>query len=168
MPTIPVVVTWNDASFSINVDTDEPVDAFRLQLQELTGVPCARQIIAGFPAGPLKASSWADIALNGDPITFVMSGESAAGPSIPPIASDSAKAATVVPPPPPRLASPEASPSTARLLNVTVKTTQGAIMRLSNLAPDCCVGHIKTLLAQPPHCCGPPAHIKLAYKGMCA
>ena len=168
MPIIPVVVTWNDASFSIDVDTDEPVDAFRLQLQKLTGVPCARQIIAGFPAGPLKASSWADIALNGDPITFVMSGESAAGPSIPPIASDSAKAATVVSPPPPRLASPEAAPLNAKLLNVTVKTTQGAIMRLSNLAPDCCVGDIKALLAQPPHCCASPVRMKLAYKGMCA
>ena len=170
MPIIPVVVTWNGASFSIKIDTTEPVVTFRRHLQELTGVPYAGQILTGFPGGPLKASSWADSALNGDTISVIMSGECAAGPSISPLAPDtgSAEAATFVPQPPSLLQSPEVAPSNAKLLKVTVKTTQGSVMCLSDISPYCCTSHIKELLAQHPHCCGHPAQMKLAYKGMCA
>ena len=137
-------------------------------LQELNGVPCAGQILTGFPGGPLKASSWADIPLNGDTVSVIMSGECAAGPSISPPAPDGAEAAIDVPQPPSLLQSPEVVPSNAKLLKVTVKTTQGAVMCLSDISPDCCTSHIKELLAQHPHCCGHPAQMKLAYKGMCA
>jgi hypothetical protein len=70
MPIFPVVVTWKGASFNIKLDTAEPVENFRLQLQTLTGVPCAGQKLMGFPGGVLKASSWTEVALKGDKISF--------------------------------------------------------------------------------------------------
>jgi hypothetical protein len=180
MPVIPVVVTWKGSSFNIKLDTAEPVEAFRLQLQALTDVPCSGQKIMGFPGGVLKASSWAEIPLKGDKISVIMSGEriaaSAAVTATPPpgpLASDCAAAAAAVSllsllPNPQRIASePSASAATTTtLVKVAVKTAQGAIMLLPDLAPDCLIGRIKMLLSQPPHSCGQPVDMKLVYKGV--
>ena len=177
MPVIAVVVTWKGSSFNIKLDTAEPVEAFRLQLQALTDVPCSGQKIMGFPGGVLKASSWAEIPLKGDKVSVIMSGErvaaSAAGTanSDPP-ARDCAAAAAAVSqlcllPSPQRVESdPSVSAATTTtLLKVTVKTAQGALMLLPEIAPDCLIGRIKMLLSQPPHSCGQPVDMKLIYKG---
>lgn len=167
MPIVPVVMTWKGASFNIQLDTAEPVEVFRLQLQMLTGVPCAGQKIMGFPGGVLKASSWTEIVLKGDKISVVLSGESAAAP-----APASAAATADVPQPSHRPKSSEgastSSSSLAKLLTVTVKTAQGAALCLADLPADCLMGHIKLLLSQPPHSCGQPVTMKLVYKGKCA
>ncbi len=52
------------------------------------------------------------------------------------------------------------------LLKVTVKTAQGAVMFLPELAQDCLIGRIKMLLSQPPHSCGQPVDMMLMYKGV--
>jgi hypothetical protein len=180
MPVIPVVVTWKGSSFNIKLDTAEPVETFRLQLQALTDVPCSGQKIMGFPGGVLKASSWAEIPLKGDKISVIMLGEriaaSAAGTANPPPgppASDCAAAAAAdsqlsLLPNPQRI---ESEPSvraatTTTLVKVAVKTAQGTVMSLPELAPDCLIGRIKMLLSQPPHSCGQPVDMKLIYKGV--
>ncbi len=180
MPVITVVVTWKGSSFNIKLDTAEPVEAFRLQLQALTDVPCSGQKIMGFPGGVLKASSWAEIPLKGDKISVIMSGEriaaSAAVTATPPPGpadSDCAAAAAAVSqlsllPNPQRI---ESDPSvtaatTTTLVKVAVKTTQGAVMFLPELSSDCLIGRIKMLLSQPPHSCGQPVDMKLIYKGV--
>ena len=167
MPIVPVVVTWKGALFNIKLDTAEPVEIFRLQLQTLTGVPCAVQKLMGFPGGVLKASSWTEIALKGDKISVVMSGESVTAP-----APASATATVDVPQPshPPTSSegastSSETSSSLAKLIKVTVKTAQGAAMCIADLPADCLMGRIKLLLSQPPHSCGQPVSMKLIYKG---
>jgi hypothetical protein len=297
MPIVPVVVTWKGASFNIKLDTAEPVEDFRLQLQALTAVPCAGQKIMGFPGGVLKASSWADVALKGDKISVVMSGESVPAPaahSSPSLAiisckvtfnfvkgpcvgrvithdfdagatvaqmkqylqqehgacdprthslvlvweeqgikltddamtaaalgvvicitvnvakkgsadilasapspsvalpsstayskqsathqlsggfidnsSASAAAATahvLQPSQLPNISEGASMPSSilAKLLKVTVKTAQGAVMCIADLPADCLIGRIKLLLSQPPHSCGQPVSMKLIYKG---
>jgi hypothetical protein len=175
MPVIPVVVTWKGSSFNIKLDTAEPVEAFRLQLQALTDVPCSGQKIMGFPGGVLKASSWAEIPLKGDKISVIMSGERAAacasGTANPdPPASDCAAAAVSQLYLLPSSQRVESDPSvsaatTTTLLKVTIKTAQGALMLLPEIAPDCLIGRIKMLLSQPPHSCGQPVDMKLIYKG---
>jgi hypothetical protein len=167
MPIFPVVVTWKGASFNIKLDTAEPVEKFRLQLQTLTGVPCAGQKLMGFPGGVLKASSWTEIALKGDKYSVVMSGESVTAPAP---ASATATVDVLQPSHPPSSSegassSSETSSSLAKLLKVTVKTAQGAAMCLPDLPADCLMGRIKLLLSQPPHSCGQPVAMKLAYKG---
>ena len=168
MPIVPVVVTWKGASFNCKIDTAEPVEVFRLQLQTLTGVPCAGQKLMGFPGGVLKASSWTEIVLKGDKISVVLSGESAADPAPASAAASATSAADV--PQPSQLSKisegasmPSSSP--AKLLKVTVKTAQGAVMCLTDLPVDCLMGRIKLLLSQPPHSCGQPICMKLVYKG---
>jgi hypothetical protein len=180
MPVIPVVVTWKGSSFNIKLDTAEPVEAFRLQLQALTDVPCSGQKIMGFPGGVLQASSWAEIPRKVDKISVIMSGERiAASPAVTatpppdPPASDCAAAAAAVSqlslhPNPQRIESePSVSAATTTtLVKVAVKTAQGTVMFLPELAPDCLIGRIKMLLSQPPHSCGQPVDMKLIYKGV--
>ena len=142
MPIISATVTWNGAPFHLKLDTAEPVEAFRLQLQKLTGVPCAGQKIMGFPGGVLKMCAWSDVALKGDRISVVMCGES--------------------------VASSEAAPeviSSSSSVTVAIVTTQGALISLPDLPTDCLVGRIKLLISQPPHSCGAPGSLKLVYKG---
>jgi len=168
MPIVPVVVTWKGASFNCKIDTAEPVEVFRLQLQTLTGVPCAGQKLMGFPGGVLKASSWTEIVLKGDKISVVLSGESAAAPA-PASAAVSATGTADVPQPSQlsKISESASMPSSspAKLLKVTVKTAQGAVMCLTDLPVDCLMGRIKLLLSQPPHSCGQPVSMKLVYKG---
>jgi hypothetical protein len=165
MPIISTVVTWKGASFNVNLDTASPVEEFRLQLQALTGVPCARQKIMGFPGGVLKASSWDDVAIKGNKICVIMSGESEAAAAA---AAPSVEAAT------PQVSQPSqpinvvdiaSSSRDATTINVTVKTTQSSIMCLLSIPADTLVGRIKVLLSQPPHSCGQPVAMKLIYKG---
>jgi hypothetical protein len=298
MPIVPVVVTWKGASFNIKLDTAEPVEVFRMQLQALTAVPCAGQKIMGFPGGVLKASSWTDVALKGDKISVVMSGESVPAPAahsspsfaiitckatfnfvkgpcigrvithdfdagatvaqmkqylqqehgacdprthslvlvweqqgiklrddaltaaalggvicitvsiakkgtadllasapLPSVAlpssaicskqsatqqlpggfissSTAGAAATTTayvlqPSQLPKISEGASMPSSilAKLLKVTVKTAQGAVMCIADLPADCLMGRIKLLLSQPPHSCGQPVSMKLIYKG---
>ncbi len=143
MPIISATVTWSGASFHLKLDTAEPVEAFRLQLQKLTGVPCAGQKIMGFPGGVLKACAWSDIAIKGDRISIVMCGESVA----------------------PEAAPVEILPSGGNCIAVAIVTTQGAVISLPDLPTDCLVGRIKLMLSQPPHSCGAPGSLKLVYKG---
>jgi hypothetical protein len=91
MQIISPVVSWQGASFNVNLDTACPVEEFRLQLQALTGVPCARQKIMGFPGGVLKASSWDDMAIKGNKICVIMSGESEAAAAAVPSVEASAR-----------------------------------------------------------------------------
>jgi len=168
MPIVPVVVTWKGASFNCKIDTAEPVEVFRLQLQTLTGVPCASQKLMGFPGGVLKASSWTEIVLKGDKISVVLSGESAAAPA--PASAAASATGTADVPQPSQLSKisegasmPSSSP--AKLLKVTVKTAQGAVISLTDLPVDCLMGRIKLLLSQPPHSFGQPVSMKLVYKG---
>jgi hypothetical protein len=142
MPIVSASVTWNGASFHLKLDTAEPVEAFRLQLQKLTGVPCAGQKIMGFPGGVLKACAWSDIALKGDRISVAMCGESVASSEV----------------------APEAISSSSRV-TVAIVTTQGAVISLPDLPSDCLVGRLKLMLSQPPHSCGAPSSLKLVYKG---
>jgi hypothetical protein len=165
MPIISTVVTWKGASFSLKLDTASPVEEFRLQVQALTGVPCARQKIMGFPGGLLKASSWDDIVIKGDKICVMMSGESEAAAAA---AAPSVEAATPEvsrPSPPINDVCIASSSSDAMLINVTVKTTQSTIMCLRSIPADSVIGRIKVLLSQPPHNCGQPVAMKLIYKG---
>jgi hypothetical protein len=165
MPIISTVVTWKGASFNVNLDTASPVEVFRLQLQALTGVPCARQKIMGFPCGLLKASSWDDVAIKGNKICVIMSGESEAAAAA---AAPSVEASTleVSQPSQPINVVGIAPPSrAATMINVTVKTTQSSIMRLLSIPADTLVGRIKVILSQPPHSCGQPVAMKLIYKG---
>ena len=143
MPIISATVTWSGASFHLKLDTAEPVEAFRLQLQKLTGVPCAGQKIMGFPGGVLKACAWSDIAIKGDRISIVMCGESVA----------------------PEAAPVEILPSGGNCVAVAIVNTQGAVISLPDLPTDCLVGRIKSMLSQPPHSCGAPGSLKLVYKG---
>jgi hypothetical protein len=180
MPVIPVVVTWKGSSFNIKLDTAEPVEAFRLQLQAFTDVPCSGQKIMGFPGGVLKASSWAEIPLKGDRISVIMSGEriaasaavAATPPPGPPVSDCVAAAATVsqlsLLPNQQRIESEPfvSAATTTTLVNVAVKTAQGNVMFLPELSPDYLIGRIKMLLSQPPHSCGQPVDMKLIYKGM--
>ena len=138
MPIISASVTWNGASFHLKLDTAEPVEAFRLQLQKLTGVPCAGQKIMGFPGGVLKACTWSDVALKEGKISVAMCGEAA----------------------------PEAiSSSGGSCVTVSIVTTQGAVISLPGLPTDCLVGRIKLMISQAPHSCGAPGSLKLVYKG---
>jgi len=169
MPIISTVVTWKGASLSVQLDTASPVEEFRLQLQALTGVPCAGQKIMGFPGGVLKASSWDDIVIKGDKICVIMSGESEAAAAAPSVEAGTAAAAAT-----PEVSRPDrpinavdigSSSSDAMPINVTVKTTQSTIMCLRNIPAGTLVGRIKVLLSQPPHSCGQPVAMKLIYKG---
>ena len=165
MPIISAVVTWKSASFNVNLDTASPVEEFRLQLQALTGVPCARQKIMGFPGGVLKASSWDDIAIKGNKICVIMSGESEAAAAA---AAPSVEAATPEfsrPSQPINVVDIASSSRDAIMINVTVKTTQSSMMCLRSIPADTLVGRIKVLLSQPPHSCGQPVAMKLIYKG---
>jgi hypothetical protein len=171
MPIISTVVAWKGASFSVKLDTASPVEEFRLQLQALTGVPCARQKIMGFPGGVLKASSWDDIVVKGDKICVIMSGESeaAAAAAAPSVEAETAAAAATTqvsrPSQPINVADIGSSSSDAMLINITVKTTQSTIICLRSIPADSVVGRIKVLLSQPPHSCGQPIAMKLIYKG---
>lgn len=163
MPIISTVVTWKGATFNVNLDTASPVEEFRLQLQALTGVPCARQKIMGFPGGVLKASAWDDVAIKGNKICVIMSGESeaaaaAAAPSA--VTEDAAVADQPV-----SSADGASSSSDAKLINVTVKTAKGTVMRLPNITADSRFDRIKVILSQQPHSCGQPFAMKLIYKG---
>jgi hypothetical protein len=153
MPIISTTVTWKGASFTVNLDTAIPVEEFRLQLQALTGVPCARQKIMGFPGGVLKASSWDDVAIKGNKICVIMSGESEAAAAA---AAPSVEASTPEvsrPSQPNNVVDIASSSRDATMINVTVKTTQSSIMRLLSIPADTLVGRIKILLSQPPHSC---------------
>ena len=169
MPIISTVVTWKGASFSVKLDTASPVEEFRLQLQALTGVPCARQKIMGFPGGVLKASSWDDIVIKGDKICVIMSGESEAAAAAPSVEAETSAAAATPqvsrPSQPINVAEIGSSSSDAMLINITVKTTQSTIICLRSIPADSLVGRIKVLLSQPPHSCGQPVAMKLIYKG---
>jgi hypothetical protein len=168
MPIISTVVSWKGTSFSVNLDTASPVEAFRLQLQALTGVPCARQKIMGFPGGVLKASSWDNIVIKGDKICVIMSGESEAAESAAALSFEAAMPEVSQPSQP--INNAEIAPSSpslrdAIMINVTVKTTQSTIMCLRSIPADSLVGRIKVLLSQPPYSCGQPVAMKLIYKG---
>ena len=169
MPIISTVVAWKGASFSVKLDTASPVEEFRLQLQALTGVPCARQKIMGFPGGVLKASSWDDIVIKGDNVCVIMSGESEAAAAAPSVEAETAAAAATTqvsrPSQPINVAEIGSSSSDAMLINITVKTTQSTIICLRSIPADSLVGRIKVLLSQPPHSCGQPIAMKLIYKG---
>ncbi len=165
MTIISAFVTWKGATFNVKLDTVKPVEQFRLQLQTLTGVPCDGQKIMGFPGGVLKASSWDDILINykGDKISVIMSGESeaaaaAAAPSA--VTEDAAVADQPV-----SSADGASSSSDAKLINVTVKTAKGTVMRLPNITADSRFDRIKVILSQQPHSCGQPFAMKLIYKG---
>jgi hypothetical protein len=176
MTIISAIVTWKGATFNVKVDTVKPVEQFRLQLQTLTGVPCDGQKIMGFPGGVLKASSWDEILLKGDKISVIMSGESdpaaaAAAPSAAAAAPSAAAAA-------PSAVTDDAaigdqlvrstdiaSSRDAKLINVTVKTAKGTVMRLPNITADSRFDRIKDILSQQPHCCGQPLAMKLIFKG---
>ena len=164
MPIISASVTWKgaDASFNVKLDTTRPVEEFRLQLQALTGVPCARQKIMGFPCGVLKASSWDDVAIKGNKICVIMSGESEAAAAA---AAPSDDAATPEVSQPINVVDIASSSRDAIVNNVTVKTTQNRIMCILSIPADTTVGRIKVLLSQPPHSCGQPVAMKLIYKG---
>ena len=172
MPIVPVVMTWKGSLFNIKLDTAQPVEVFRQQVQALTAVPCAGQKIMGFPGGVLKASSWTEVVLTGEKISVVMSGESVTAADPAP-ASTSATAHVLQPSQLPKSfeGALVSSSSPAKLLKVTAKTSQGAAMCITDLPADCLVGRIKVLLSQPPHNCGQPVSMKLVYKGkigMCA
>lgn len=139
----------------MKINTSEPVQAFRLQLQALTNVPCANQKIMGFPGGVLKASSWTEIPLSPkvDKISVVMSGESAAATSVSPAPAAPASSSGCL-----------AVADDAALLDVAVKTGQGAVISFPQLSRECLIGRIKLLLSQTPHC-GQPVNMKLIYKG---
>ena len=165
MPIISTVVTWKGASFNVNLDTASPVEEFRLQLQALTGVPCAGQKIMGFPGGVLKASSWDDIVIKGDKICVIMSGESEAAAAAAAPSDDAATPEVSQPSQPINVVDIASSSRDAILINVTVKTTQNSIMCILSIPADTTVGRIKVLLSQPPHSCGQPVAMKLIYKG---
>jgi hypothetical protein len=137
---------------------------FRLQLQALTGVPCARQKIMGFPGGVLKASTWDDVAIKGNKICVVMSGESEAAAAFVPSVQASAPEVSQ-PPQPINVVGISSSSRDATMISVTVKTTQNSIMRLLSIPADTLVGRIKVLLSHPPYSCGQPVAMKLIYKG---
>jgi hypothetical protein len=164
MPIISAIVTWKSASFNVNLDTVRPVEDFRLHLQALTGVPCARQKIMGFPGGVLKASSWDDIVIKGDKICVIMTGESEAAAAVPSVANVAASADVSQPSQAVNVADIATSSGTM-LINVTVKTAQNAIMCLPSIPADSLVGRIKVLLSQSPHSCGQTVAMKLIFKG---
>ena len=147
MPIVPVVMTWKGSLFNIKLDTAQPVEVFRLQVQALTAVPCAGQKIMGFPGGVLKASLWTEVALKGDKISVVMSGESVTA-AVPAPASTSAATHVLQPSQLPKSSEGVLVPSfsLAKLLKVTFKTAQGAVMCITDLPADCLVGRIKLLL----------------------
>jgi hypothetical protein len=163
MPIISTIVTWKGSSFNVKLDTVKPVEEFRLQLQTLTGVPCAGQKIMGFPGGVLKASSWDSISMKGDEMCLIMSGESEAAAA----ASAQAVVTEVVPAvvQPVKGDGDAPSSSDAELINVTVKTAKGTVMCLHNIPADSRFDRIKVILSQQPHCCGQPIAMKLIYKG---
>jgi hypothetical protein len=164
MPIITVVLTWKGASFDIKLDTCEPVEVFRLRVQAVTAVPCVSQKIMGFPGGVLKANSWTEVALKGDKINVILSGESATAPAP---ASETSTSDVLQHSQLPM--SPEgalmSSSSLAKSLKVTVRTTQGAVTCIPDLPANCLIGRIKYLLSLPPRSCGQPLSMKLVYRG---
>jgi hypothetical protein len=163
MTIISAIVTWKGATFNVKLDTVKPVEEFRLQLQTLTGVPCARQKIMGFPGGMLKVSSWDNISFKGDKISVIMSGESetaAATAAQSAVTEDAAVADQRV-----GSADGASASSDSKLINVTVKTNTGTVISLPNINADSRFDRIKVILSQQPYSCGQPITMKFVYKG---
>jgi hypothetical protein len=83
-----------------------------------------------------------------------MSGESAAATSVSPAPAAPAPSSGCL-----------AVAEDAALLDVAVKTGQGAVISFPQLSRECLIGRIKLLLSQTPHNCGQPVNMKLIYKG---
>lgn len=169
MAIITVVVCWNGASFKIKVDTDQPVEAFRLAIQNVTSVPCAFQKLMGFPGGVLKATHWSEVALKSSKFAIMMSiceapiaSLATAAPSC-----DADTLSNVQPHPAQFPRVPEAPPPSfaTKLLSVSLKTPQGVAITVPGLPEHCLVSRVKFILSQPPYDLGQPLDMKLAYKG---